>query len=145
MHDFISTLPNGYDTWIGERGVTLSGGQKQRIAIARTLLLNPRILILDDATSSVDMETEYLIQQALDAAMAGRTTFVVASRVRTIKSADQILVIEDGQIIERGTHETLIKQGGSYARLYDLQLREQEEFEARMQNTQPPKKKEVAR
>jgi ATP-binding cassette subfamily B protein len=132
LHDFICTLPDGYDTWVGERGVTLSGGQKQRVAIARTLLLNPRILVLDDSTSSVDMETEYLIQQALDAVMHGRTTFVVASRVRTIKHADQILVIEDGRIVEQGDHATLIKNGGSYARLYDLQLREQEEVEEQM-------------
>ncbi|HZR39619.1 MAG TPA: ABC transporter ATP-binding protein [Ktedonobacteraceae bacterium] len=132
IHDFIMTLPDGYDTWVGERGVTLSGGQKQRVAIARTLLLDPAILILDDSTSSVDMETEYLIQQALEAVMRGRTTFVVASRLRTIKSADQILVLERGSIVERGTHETLLKNNGSYARLYDLQLREQEEFEARM-------------
>jgi ATP-binding cassette subfamily B protein len=135
MHDFIMSLPDGYNTWIGERGVTLSGGQKQRMAIARTLLLNPRILVLDDATSSVDMETEYLIQQALEAVMQNRTTFVVASRVRTIKSADQILVIEDGRIVERGTHTTLVGAGRSYTRLYDLQLREQEEFETRMQQT----------
>jgi ABC-type multidrug transport system fused ATPase/permease subunit len=132
LHDFICTLPDGYDTWVGERGVTLSGGQKQRVAIARTLLLNPRILVLDDSTSSVDMETEYLIQQALDAVMHGRTTFVVASRVRTIKHADQILVIEDGRIVEQGNHATLVNNGGSYARLYDLQLREQEEVEEQM-------------
>jgi len=132
VDEFARNLPDGYDTWVGERGVTLSGGQKQRVAIARTLLLNPRILILDDSTSSVDMETEYLIQQALDAVMRGRTTFVVASRLRTIKNADQILVIDRGRIVERGTHETLLKQGGIYTRLYDLQLREQEEFEARM-------------
>jgi ATP-binding cassette subfamily B protein len=131
LHDFVCSLPDGYDTWVGERGVTLSGGQKQRVAIARTLLLDPRILILDDSTSSVDMETEYLIQQALDAVMRGRTTFVVASRLRTIKSADQILVLEHGRIVERGTHETLLALGGPYSRLYDLQLREQEEFEAR--------------
>ncbi len=88
LHEFALTLPEGYDTWVGERGVTLSGGQKQRVAIARTVLLDPRILILDDSTSSVDMETEYLIQQALEAVMRGRTTFVVASRLRTIKRAD---------------------------------------------------------
>lgn len=132
IHEFALTLPDGYDTWVGERGVTLSGGQKQRVAIARTLLLDPRILILDDSTSSVDMETEYLIQQALDVVMRGRTTFVVASRLRTIKSADLILVLEQGSIVERGTHETLLAGGGAYTRLYDLQLREQEEFEERM-------------
>jgi ATP-binding cassette subfamily B protein len=136
IHDFIMTLPDGYDTWVGERGVTLSGGQKQRVAIARTLLLNPSILVLDDSTSSVDMETEYLIQQALDAVMRGRTTFVVASRLRTIKNADQILVLERGRIIERGNHTTLIKQNGAYARLYDMQLREQEEFENQMLTSQ---------
>jgi ATP-binding cassette subfamily B protein len=132
IHEFACTLPDGYDTWVGERGVTLSGGQKQRVAIARTILLNPRILILDDSTSSVDMETEYLIQQALDAVMRGRTSFVVASRVRTIKNADQILVLDAGRIIERGTDDTLLAHGGTYAKLYDLQLREQEEFEARL-------------
>nr|BBH92590.1 ABC transporter ATP-binding protein [Thermogemmatispora argillosa] len=131
IHDFICSLPNGYDTWVGERGVTLSGGQKQRIAIARTLLLNPRILILDDSTSSVDMETEYLIQQALEAVMRGRTTFVVASRLRTIKHAHQILILDRGRIVERGTHESLLARNGLYRRLYDLQLREQEEFEER--------------
>ncbi len=132
IHDFALALPDGYETWVGERGVTLSGGQKQRVAIARTLLLNPKILVLDDSTSSVDMETEYLIQQALEAVMRGRTTFVVASRLRTIKSADQILVLDKGRIVERGTHETLVGQGGAYSKLYDLQLREQEEFETRI-------------
>ena len=133
IHDFIvENLEDGYETWVGERGVTLSGGQKQRVAIARTLLLNPSILVLDDSTSSVDMETEYLIQQALDAVMRGRTTFVVASRLRTIKNADQILVMEHGSIVERGTHESLLRLGGAYTRLYDLQLREQEESEARL-------------
>ncbi len=141
VHDFAAALPDGYDTWVGERGVTLSGGQKQRVAIARTILLDPRILMLDDATSSVDMETEYLIQEALDAVMRGRTTFVVASRLRTIKRADQILVLEHGRIIERGTHASLLALGGTYAHLYDLQLREQEEFEA--QTLTPPDKQEV--
>jgi ATP-binding cassette subfamily B protein len=143
VHDFALSLPDGYDTWVGERGVTLSGGQKQRVAIARTLLLNPQILILDDSTSSVDMETEYLIQQALDAVMKGRTSFVVASRLRTIKNADQILVLENGRIIERGTHQELLKHNGPYTRLYDLQLREQEEFETRLLQTQPEEKREV--
>ncbi len=131
VHDFAVNLPDGYDTWVGERGVTLSGGQKQRVAIARTLLLNPRILILDESTSSVDMETEYQIQQALEVVMRGRTTFVVASRLRTIKNADQILIIENGEIVEHGNHESLLKLNGRYKRLYDLQLREQEEFEER--------------
>ncbi|GAC1640981.1 MAG: ABC transporter ATP-binding protein [Ktedonobacteraceae bacterium] len=138
IHDFILTLPNGYNTWVGERGVTLSGGQKQRVAIARTLLLNPAILVLDDSTSSVDMETEYLIQQALEAVMRGRTTFVVASRLRTIKNADQIIVLDRGRIVERGNHASLLKLNGPYSRLYDLQLREQEEFEARMLDTSGP-------
>lgn len=144
IHDFACSLPDGYDTWVGERGVTLSGGQKQRVAIARTLLLNPRILVLDNSTSSVDMETEYLIQQALDAVMRGRTTFVVASRLRTIKSADQILVLEKGSIVERGTHERLLAQRGPYTRLYDLQLREQEEFETRLLAASLKQKREVA-
>ncbi|HET9919815.1 MAG TPA: ABC transporter ATP-binding protein, partial [Ktedonobacteraceae bacterium] len=139
VDEFARNLPDGYDTWVGERGVTLSGGQKQRVAIARTLLLDPRILILDDSTSSVDMETEYLIQQALEAVMQNRTTFVVASRLRTIKNADQILVLDKGRIVERGTHETLLAQGGIYTQLYDLQLREQEEFETRRLNTQNTK------
>ena len=142
IHDFALSLPDGYDTWVGERGVTLSGGQKQRVAIARTLLLDPAILVLDDSTSSVDMETEYLIQQALDEVMRGRTTFVVASRLRTIKSADQILVLEHGMIIERGTHNTLLEEHGLYARLYDLQLREQEEFEARLLASPPEEPEE---
>src|SRR6266700_5743723 len=145
IHDFACNLPDGYDTWVGERGVTLSGGQKQRVAIARTLLLDPRIRVLDDSTSSVDMETEYLIQQALDAVMRGRTTFVVASRLRTIKNADQILVLDKGKIVERGTHETLLARGSHYARLYDLQLREQEEFETRLLSSSPEQKRQVAR
>jgi len=127
-HDFIQQFPDAYDTWVGERGVTLSGGQRQRIAIARAFARNPRILILDDATSSVDMETEFLIQQALTALMAGRTTFVIAQRLRTLKQADLILVLEEGRIVQRGTHETLVTQPGLYRRIYDLQLRDQEDF-----------------
>ncbi len=145
IHDFALGLPDGYNTWVGERGVTLSGGQKQRVAIARTLLLDPRLLVLDDATSSVDMETEYLIQQALDEVMRGRTTFVVASRLRTVKNADQILVLEKGRIVERGSHDELLALGGAYTRLYDLQLREQEEFEERMLGSQPDAPWEVVR
>jgi len=131
IHDFIVSLPDGYDTWVGERGVTLSGGQKQRISIARTLLLDPAILIFDDSTSSVDMETEYLIQQALAELMEGRTTFVIAQRLRTVKAADTILVLDQGTIVERGRHEDLARGGGLYQRIYELELRDQEEaFEA---------------
>ena len=97
------SLPDGYDEWVGERGVTLSGGQKQRIAIARTLLLDPKILILDDSTASVDTETEFLIQQALAELMKGRTTFVIAQRLRTVMRADEIVVLDGGQVVERGT------------------------------------------
>jgi ABC-type multidrug transport system fused ATPase/permease subunit len=127
IHDFIITLPEQYETWVGERGLTLSGGQKQRIAIARTLLLDPAILILDDSTSSVDTETEYQIQQALQEVMKGRTSFVIAQRLRTVKMADQILVLNRGSIVERGRHEELLKQKGFYRNIYDLELRDQEE------------------
>lgn len=127
IHDYIMSLPDGYDTWVGERGITLSGGQKQRISIARTLLLNPRILILDDSTSSVDTQTEFLIQQALADVMKGRTTLVIAQRLRTVKNADQILVMKDGVIAERGTHDQLIAEDGIYREIYDLELRDQEE------------------
>jgi len=127
LHDFIVSLPKGYDTWVGERGITLSGGQKQRVAIARTLLTDPRILILDDSTSSVDMETEFLIQQALSELMAGRTTFVIAQRLRTVLHADLILVLQEGEIVESGTHLDLLGRGGVYREIYDLQLRGQED------------------
>jgi ATP-binding cassette, subfamily B, multidrug efflux pump len=126
-HDFILEMDEGYDTVIGERGVSLSGGQKQRIAIARGLLMDPSILILDDATSNVDTETEFAIQQALAELMKGRTTFVIAHRLLTLKSADQILVMDKGEIVERGKHEDLLRKGGIYANIYDLQLKEQEE------------------
>jgi ATP-binding cassette subfamily B protein len=129
-HDFITSFPEGYDTRVGERGVTLSGGQKQRVAIARALLADPRILILDDSTSSVDTETEHLIQQALAELMRGRTTFVIAQRLLTLKSADCILVLDKGEIVERGTHDELLQHNGLYRQIYDLQLRDQEEFVA---------------
>ena len=127
LHDFITTLPQRYDTWVGERGVTLSGGQKQRLAIARTLLIDPRILILDDSTSSVDTETEFLIQQALRELMKGRTTFVIAQRLQTVKDAQQIFVLDKGKIVERGTHVQLLKDSKIYRQIYELQLRAQEE------------------
>jgi ATP-binding cassette subfamily B protein len=127
IHDFIMSLPQGYDEWVGERGVTLSGGQKQRVAIARTLLLDPKIIILDDSTASVDMHTEYLIQQALSELMTGRTTFVIAQRLRTIMRADEIVVLDRGRIVERGKHDELIRQQGLYRRIYDLELKDQEE------------------
>jgi ATP-binding cassette subfamily B protein len=121
-HEFIEGFTNGYDTIVGERGVTLSGGQRQRIAIARALLMNPRILILDDSTSSVDTQTEKLIQAALDALMEGRTTFVIAHRLSTVRRADMILVMDKGQIVERGTHDELLARGGLYKEIHDLQL-----------------------
>ena len=122
LHDFIAGLPNGYDTWVGERGVTLSGGQRQRLAIARTILLDPPILILDDSTSSVDTGTEYMIQQALAEVVKGRTTFVIAHRLSTVRRADLILVLEDGEIVERGAHGELMGLDGRYRRIHDLQL-----------------------
>ena len=127
LHDFIAALPQGYETWVGERGITLSGGQKQRVAIARTLLLDPRILIMDDSTSSVDTETEYLIQQAMAELIKGRTTFIVAQRLTTVKKADMILVLKDGEIVERGRHEELVAADGPYRQIYEMQLRPQEE------------------
>jgi ATP-binding cassette subfamily B protein len=126
LHDFIISLPDGYDTLIGERGITLSGGQKQRLAIARTILLNPRILIMDDSTSSVDTETEYLIQQTLAELSLGRTTFIIAHRLRSVQMADLILVMEDGQVVERGSHEELLTRDGLYQQLYNLQFQHQE-------------------
>ncbi|MCA9901851.1 MAG: ATP-binding cassette domain-containing protein, partial [Anaerolineales bacterium] len=125
-HDFISELPDGYETHVGERGVTLSGGQKQRIAIARALLANPAILILDDATASVDTQTEQLIQTALGNLMNGRTTFVIAHRLSTVRRADQILVLERGQIVACGTHDELLEQSAHYQEIYNKQLRPQE-------------------
>jgi ATP-binding cassette subfamily B protein len=129
-HEFILDLPDEYETVVGERGVTLSGGQRQRAAIARALLLDPRILILDDSTSSVDTHTEYLIQRALERLMQGRTTFVIAQRLSTIRRADLILVMEQGRIVEKGTHASLIEQDGLYREIYEMQFRDQERFQA---------------
>ena len=126
-HDFIVETPNGYDTLVGERGITLSGGQRQRVAIARALLKDPRILILDDATSSVDTETEQLIQKALERLMRGRTSFIIAQRLSTLRMADLILVLEKGRIAARGTHEELLRRSGLYAEIYQQQLRGKEE------------------
>ncbi len=129
-HEFILELPDEYETVVGERGVTLSGGQRQRAAIARALLLDPRILILDDSTSSVDTHTEYLIQRALERLMQGRTTFVIAQRLSTIRRADLILVMEQGRIVEKGTHASLIEKDGLYREIYEMQFRDQERFQA---------------
>ncbi len=121
-HDFIIGFPQGYDTPVGERGTTLSGGQKQRVAIARALLLDPHILILDDSTSSVDLNTEYEIQKALDRLMEGRTSFVIAQRISTVLNADQILVLDKGRVVARGTHEELMENSAIYADIYHSQL-----------------------
>ncbi len=131
-HDFILSFPQGYATVVGERGVTLSGGQRQRLAIARALLMDPRILILDDATSSVDTQTEYLIQQALDTLMQDRTTFVIAQRLSTVRRADLILVLDAGQVVQRGKHTDLVAQPGLYQEIYNLQLKDQEQFQREM-------------
>lgn len=125
-HNFIMRCPKGYDTEVGERGITLSGGQRQRIAIARALLLNPRILILDDATSSVDTETEQQIQKALETLMEGRTSFIIAQRVSTVRNADLILVIDQGRIVAQGRHSDLIRESGIYADIYYRQLRQED-------------------
>jgi len=135
-HEFIEGFTNGYDTVVGERGVTLSGGQRQRVAIARALLMNPRILILDDSTSSVDTQTEKLIQAALDALMEERTTFVIAHRLSTVRRADMILVMDKGQIVERGTHAELLARGGLYKEIHDLQLIDHAKFAEELEELQ---------
>ncbi len=122
IHDFIAGLPEGYDTVVGERGYRLSGGEKQRIALARVILKDPRILVLDEATSHLDSESEALIQDALKRVMAGRTSIVIAHRLSTILAADQILVMNRGSIVERGSHAELLDLGGLYANLYHTQF-----------------------
>jgi len=134
IHDTILTFPEGYQTLIGEKGVTLSGGQKQRVALARTLLKNPRILILDDATSSVDTETEEVIREALDRLMDKRTSFIIAHRIQTVMNADLILVLDKGKIVQRGTHAQLMNQEGIYRRIYDIQARIELELEEEIAN-----------
>ncbi len=135
LHDFISSLEEGYDTPIGERGSTLSGGQRQRMSIARAVLMDPPVLILDDSTSSVDAGTEEMIRQAMESVMRGRTTFVIAHRLSTVHRADMILVMKDGEIEEQGTHQELLASGGLYRDIYELQLRPQEEV---MRETEAP-------
>jgi len=127
LHDHIMSLPHGYDTWVGERGATLSGGQRQRLSIARTVLIDPPVLILDDSTSSVDVETERMIHQAMTDVMKGRTTFIIAHRLSSVREADHIIVLKDGEIAEQGSHAELMAVGGTYREIYDLQLRPQEE------------------
>ncbi len=128
LHDHIVSLPDGYNTWVGERGTTLSGGQRQRLSIARSVLIDPPILILDDSTSSVDVETERLIHAAMVAVMQGRTTFVIAHRLSTVRDADHIIVLDRGRIVEQGSHEQLDAVGGIYHEILELQLRPQEEM-----------------
>ena len=129
IHDVIMKFPEDYDTLVGERGVTLSGGQKQRVAIARALLKNPRILILDDSTSSVDTETESQIRSALDHLMKNRTTFIIAHRIQSVMDANLILVFDKGEIIQKGTHQTLMTQSGMYREIFDIQTRIEVELE----------------
>jgi ATP-binding cassette, subfamily B, multidrug efflux pump len=136
-HEFITGFTKGYDTIVGERGVTLSGGQRQRVAIARALLMDPRILILDDSLSSVDTQTEKLIQAALDTLMEGRTTFVIAHRLSTVRRADLILVMDKGRIVERGTHDELLAKGGLYKEIHDLQLMQRDSFAEEMSEIEP--------
>ena len=135
IHDVITSFPDGYNTLVGEKGVTLSGGQKQRVAIARTLLKDPRILILDDATSSVDTETEGEIRGALQHLMQGRSTFIIAHRIQSVMNADLILVLDQGQIVQRGTHDELMAQEGIYRQIYDVQARIEDELEKEIGQT----------
>jgi ATP-binding cassette subfamily B protein len=143
IHDVILSFPNGYDTLVGEKGVTLSGGQKQRVAIARALLKDPRILILDDATSSVDTETEGEIREALERLMEGRTTFIIAHRIQSVMNADLILILDGGRIVQRGTHDELVAQDGIYCRIYDVQARIEDELQKEIDEGEAPEAFEV--
>ena len=127
MTPYIDSLDEGFDTYVGERGSTLSGGQRQRMSIARAVLLDPPVLVLDDSTSSVDAQTEDDIRKAMESVMEGRTTFVIANRLSTVHKADRIIVLENGEIVEEGTHDELLNRQGHYKEIYDLQLRPQEE------------------
>jgi ATP-binding cassette subfamily B protein len=129
IHDVIMSFPDGYHTPVGEKGVTLSGGQKQRLAIARTLLKDPRILVMDDATSSVDTETEAEIRSALGHLMQNRVTFIIAHRVQSVINADLILVLKGGRIVQRGTHSQLVSRPGIYKKIYEMQTRIEDELE----------------
>jgi ATP-binding cassette subfamily B protein len=130
VHDVILAFPSGYNTLVGEKGVTLSGGQKQRLAVARTLLKNPRILILDDSTSSVDTETEAEMRSALNTLMQNRTTFIIAHRIQSVMNADLILVMDKGEIIQMGRHKELVAQVGIYREIYDIQTRIDKELDS---------------
>ncbi|HEY2982117.1 MAG TPA: ATP-binding cassette domain-containing protein, partial [Anaerolineales bacterium] len=139
IHDVIISFPDGYKTLVGEKGVTLSGGQKQRVTIARTLLKDPRILILDDSTSSVDPETEETIRNALNGLMKDRTTFIIAHRIQSLMRADLILVLDKGHVVQTGTHRELLEQtDGMYRRIYDIQTRIDEELERELQEPGAP-------
>jgi ATP-binding cassette, subfamily B, bacterial len=138
IHDVIVSFPDGYGTLVGEKGVTLSGGQKQRVAIARTLLKNPRILILDDSTSSVDLETEQEIREALERLMESRTTFIIAHRVQSVMNADLILVLDHGRIVQRGKHDELVQQPGIYRQIYDIQTKIEAELEKEVGSSEVP-------
>jgi ATP-binding cassette subfamily B protein len=129
VHEVILSFPDGYNTLVGEKGVTLSGGQKQRVAVARTLLKNPRILILDDSTSSVDTETEAEIREALNRLMQNRTTFIIAHRIQSVMNADLILVLDKGRIVQQGTHDELLSQDGMYRQIFEIQTRIDEELD----------------
>ncbi|MCP5094138.1 MAG: ATP-binding cassette domain-containing protein, partial [Chloroflexi bacterium] len=129
VHEVILSFPKGYQTMVGERGVTLSGGQKQRVTLARTILKDPSILIMDDATSAVDTETESSIRTALSGVNRARTTFIIAHRIQSVMTADLVLVMDNGRIVQRGTHDTLMAEPGIYRETYDLQARIEEELE----------------